>query len=150
MTTRDYRNEKEWNEWLAKRYEGKRSVCVVINLLPCRIHDGAQEWLSDDIIHKTANRFRNKINHHYYGKTARRYGKGLIITGYLHKEPHKHLHCVVSIPENESLLKFKSVIDDICLKDGWMKPLPYIGETENQKSAQNYNSRNGSDSLIIF
>ena len=150
MTKGDFRNEKRWNEWLAGRFENKKSVCVVIDLVPCRVLDGAQEWLSEDTIHKAANRFRNKLNHHYYGKAARRYGKGLTMTIHLHKEPQKHFHCVIGLPQDETIEKFQSVVETICQQDGWMKPSPYVDETKSQSATQSYNGRHGSDALIVF
>ena len=150
MTIRDFRNEKQWNNWLAQRFDGQRSVCVTINLVPCRLHNGSQEWLTDDVIQKTANRFRNKLNHHYYGKAARRYGKSLTMTVHLHREPQKHFHIVVGLPQDETIEKLQSAVETICRQDGWMKPLPYVDETKSQSAAQSYNGRHGSDALIVF
>ena len=150
MTQRDYKNEKLWNEWLAQRFDGKETVSIVSDLLPWRINSGEQEWLSQDIIEQTARRFRNKLNQHYFGHAARRFGKGLDMTIHLHREPHKHLHIVIEKPEAEMLLKFRSVIEDICLKDGWMKPCQYFGLTKSESAAQAYNGRYGVDTLVLF
>ena len=147
---RDFRNERYWNEWLAQRFGDKETLYVVVDLLPCRVRDGSQEWLSRDIIEQTARRFRNKLNQHYFGHAARRFGKSLEMTVHLHTEPQKHFHIVVEKPEGESILKFRSVIEDICLKDGWLKPFPYFKTTESQSAAQAYNGRHGDEALILF
>ena len=150
MIQRDFKNEKRWNNWLAQRFDGKETVYVVIDLLPCRIDSGEKQWLSQDIIEQTARRFRNKINQHYFGHAARRFGKELKMNIHLHQEPHKHYHIVIEKPEAEILLKFHSVIEDICLKDGWIKPMPYFGLTKSESADQAYNSRHGADPLILF
>lgn len=150
MKQRDFKNEKRWNEWLTMRFDGKETVSVVIDLLPCRIHSGEQQWLSQDIMDQTARRFRNKLNKNYFGHAARRFGKGLEMTIHLHHDPHKHFHIVMEKPEAEMLLKFRYIIEDICLKDGWMKPSPYFGLTKSESAAQAYNGRYGTDTLILF
>lgn len=150
MNITDYKHQKRMNYWLAQRFEGKKSVSVVIDLLPCRINCGQQEWLTRDIIDQTARRIRNKINHAYFGKSARRFGKGLKMTFNLHETPQSHFHCIIEIPENECFLKFKSRIETICLNDGWIKPISYIAETKDNYTAQYYNNRFGSDTLILF
>ena len=150
MILRDYKNDRYWNEWLAKRFGNKETICVVVDLLPCRLHQGSQEWLSQDIIEQTARRFRNKLNHYYFGNAARRFGKSLEMTVHLHSDPHKHFHVVVEKPINETQLKFQSIIGEICLNDGWLKPCPYFGKTERVHAAQAYNGRYGNETLILF
>lgn len=150
MTQRDFRLDKQWNEWLAHRFDGKISVYVVVDLLPYRNRSGEQQWLSQDIIEQTARRFRNKLNQYYFGHAARRFGKELEMTIHLHQEPQKHFHIIVEKAENEPIIKFQSVIENICLKDGWLKPFPYFGGTVRAQAAQAYNGRHGSESLIIF
>jgi hypothetical protein len=147
---RDFKNEKHWNEWLAQRFDGKETVSVVVDLLPCRNHQGEQQWLTQDIIDQTARRFRNKLNQHYFCHAARRFGKGLDITIHRHDEPHRHFHIVIEKPEAEIIIKFRSVIETICLEDGWLKPCPYFGMTKSESAAQAYNSRHGADTLILF
>jgi hypothetical protein len=150
MNARDWKHQQNINEFLAGRFDGKRSVCIGIDLVPCRKIDGDLEWISDTIAEQVARRLRNKINQRYFGNAARRHGKGLILTASLHKEPHYHLHVVLELPENESFLKFKSEVEGICLKDSWTKPFPNISETRSVIAAQIYNNRNGFDSLILF
>ncbi len=150
MILRDYKNDRYWNEWLAKRFGNKETICVVVDLLPCRLHQGSQEWLSQDIIEQTARRLRNKLNQYYFGNAARRFGKSLVMTVHLHSDPHKHFHIVVEKPINETQLKFRSIIGGICLNDGWLKPFPYFGKTERVHAAQAYNGRYGNETLILF
>ena len=150
MTISKWEHQKHMNDWLAQRFDDKRSVFVVIDLLPCRVKERQQEWLTRDIIDQTSRRFRNKINKIYFGKSARRFGKGLEMTIHLHETPHRHFHCVIEVPENEWILRFKSNIDYICLNDGWMKPAKYIANTQSNIATQIYNNRFGSDSILLF
>ena len=150
MILRDYKNDRRWNDWLAKRFENKETISLVVDLLPCRVHEGSQEWLRQDIIEQTARRFRNKLNDHYFGHAARRYGKSLEMTIHLHTDPHKHFHIVSEKPNDELLIKFRSVVENICLKDGWLKPFPYFDETERVRAAQAYNGKNGNETLVLF
>lgn len=150
MERRDWEHKKHFDEWLASRFTGKNTVYVGIDLLPVRTRDGVHEWLTEDIVKQTAYRLRNKLNHEYFGKAARRYGKSLEITISHHTTPHPHLHAVIERPEGESFLKFKSKISHICLNDGWMKPMVDISETESVIAAQVYNNRFRVDSVVVF
>jgi hypothetical protein len=114
------------------------------------VHQGSQEWLTKETIDQTSRRFRNKLNHAFFGKAARRFGKGLTMTVHLHETPHKHLHCVIEVPGDVSFIKFKSIVEDICLHDAWMKPFPHLSETKSVIAAETYNGRFGEDTLISF
>lgn len=148
--TEHFHDRKLFADWLSSRFENKQSVCVGIDLLACRVHQGSQEWISRETIEQTARRFRNKLNHAFYGKAARRFDKGLTMTIHLHDTPHKHFHCVIEIPEGVSFIKLKSVVENICLNDAWMKPFPNFSETRNVVAAQTYNGRFGTDTLVLF
>lgn len=137
-------------DWLSGRFDPERTVCVGIDLLPCRMHHGAQEWLTSEVIEQTSRRFRNKLNHEFYGKAARRFGKSLTLTVHLHETPHKHFHCMIEVPEGVSFIKFKSVVEQICLNDTWMKPSPHFSKTESVIASQTYNGRFGTDTLVLF
>lgn len=150
MTKTDYKHQQALNDWQAGRFEGKKSIYVDIDIVPCRIKEGDQEWCSKDIIDQTARRFRNKVNSAVFGNAARRYGKELTIIIHLHEEPHKHLHCVIELPDRIMPLKFRSIINNICFEDGWLKQPRYCAETKDQYAAQHYNGRYGPDTAILF
>lgn len=150
MIKTDFRYQKAFNNWQASRFEGKKSIYVDIDLVPCRTKESVQEWLSKDIIDQTARRLRNKINQDVYGNAARRFGKGLTMVVHLHEAPHKHLHCVIELPEHIMLLKFKSIIDNVCFEDSWLKQPRYLSETKDHIAAQHYNGRFGPDTVILF
>lgn len=150
MNKIDFNHLRALNDWQAARFNGKNSIYVDIDLAPYRIKEGAQEWLNKEIIDQTARRFRNKVNQAVFGNASRRYGKELTIVIHLHETPHKHLHCVIEAPEQMMPLKFKSIIENICFKDGWLKQPRYFSETKDQAAAQHYNGRFGPDTAILF
>lgn len=142
------------NKWLGSRLRGKESLNVVIYMEPWKIVKGEKEWLTDETIRKTAYRIRNKINQAVYGNATRRFGKELIITIHYHRSPTNHFHCLVEIPEHMDTpflhLKMKSKIQNICLKDRWLKMPKYKKETINPIGSMIYNGHDGLDTAIVF
>lgn len=150
MIRKDWEHHNAVNDFLAARFEGKQSLYVGIDLRHARIVDGQYVYMDRDVAGSVARRFRNKINQKYYGNAAKRYGKGLTMTFSFHTETHYHLHCVIEIPSNGSLLKFRSEIEFYCLNDPWINSMPNISKTVSEKAVQRYNNRQGFDALILF
>jgi hypothetical protein len=140
----------EFNEWNGQRLRGKNSLNVVVDLIPCQRSGDIQEWISDEIIHQTARRIRNKINQGVFGNAARRYRKELIILISYHPKPHKHFHCLIEIPDHVMAVKFQSIVSNICFKDKWLKLPKYRRATDSPVGSQIYNGSDGVDTVLIF
>lgn len=150
MTDNERNHTREIANWLASRFVGMNSASVRMTLVNGKTVDGIYQPLTDETISKLARRFQGELNSLCFGNAARRYGKELPLTAALHSSPHIHLHIQVGLSERISLLRFESFTETFCLKNSWVSPCCYTAQTHSDIASQIYNSRFGSDTVILF
>ena len=155
-------------EWNTKRFEGKKSLNVVLNFRSYLIeqdptlirHNKADQGfrpIRQEDVEKTARLFRNKINQFCYGSLYRRSRKKeLTITANYQKASvgqklQHHLHLQVELPEHISEENLRSFIQQFAEHTEWIEnQIPYVEATKNNSATQFYNCRYGENTLILF
>jgi hypothetical protein len=145
--------------WNAERFQGKKSLNVVINLRSYVMNYRTQwkQWLREEDVQKTARLFRNKINQLCFGSSYRHKKQKELTLTINYQKPHgnkklqHHLHIQLEIPDTVSENCLREFIYDFCKRTAWvLDQETYIEETKSNTGTQFYNSRDGEHTLILF
>ena len=150
-----------FNEFLAKRFDEKHSLNVVFAFRSRIEMDGEFVACNQDIVQRTLRVLQNKLNQFAFGNAARRKrarraaersnAKELAFTAALHTRPHYHVHCQIELPSECPQSDFEHLIRDFASKNRWITSTDiYIENTRSNIATQKYNSRYGTDTIILF
>lgn len=145
--------------WNAKRFDGKPSLNIVLNLRSHIINYKTrwQHKIRYEDACKTARLFKNKINQLCFGSSYRHKKKQELILTINYQQPsdnqklQHHLHIQIEIPNTISENCIREFVSEFCRRTAWvLDQQPYIESTKSNTGTQFYNSRDGEHSSIIF
>ncbi len=170
---------EEYGKHYAKRFIGKRSCYIRFHLSSTELNRRnvivGDFPYREEVAVKLARQFRNSISRLYYGNAARYSKRFADLTAALHNGRYFedaqggnhfhecggwHLHIVAEVPENICLLKVKSHAEGFVIRnspltvphkdqDGITRLL-YFAQTRDDVAAQIYNSRFGTESVVVL
>lgn len=156
----DQRIHTAFNDFLTSRFDAKRSLNVVL-AFPYRDVENQIELCTEETVQKTLRLLHNKLNQLAFGNASRRKRAGqltersnlseIAFTAALHKHPHRHVHCQIEIPKEFEKVEFSNFIREFAEKNRWIANVElYIEDTKSNTATQKYNSRYGTNSIILF
>lgn len=157
----------QFTNYLASRFESKRSLNVVFNLKPFVADDVPPASVSavplsqtfrqrtlvamnESIATEIARHFKNALNQRLYGNRYRRFSVETPMTIALHTTPHFHLHAHIAADDEFSYLKIRTFCETFALSNRFIDASPYIDATRSDKATEIYNARLSPDSVIVF
>jgi hypothetical protein len=153
------RQNLEIAAWNAERFEGKRSLNIVLNLRSYIINYQTR-WkhkIRNEDVCKTARLFKNKINQLCFGSSYRHNKTKELILTIDHQQSiegeklQHHLHIQVELPNTVSENCLREFVSDFCRRTAWvLDQQPYVEITKSNTGTQFYNSRDGEHTTIIF
>ena len=150
-----------FTEFLANRFNGKHSLNVVFAFHSYIQIDNEIEACTQEAIEKTLRLFQHKLNQFAFGSRSRKKRAGrsterstikeIAFTAAFHTQPHRHVHCQIEIPSECRQSDFSNFIRNFANNNRWITTTNfYIEETKSNIATQKYNSRYGTDTIILF
>lgn len=155
------RNHIAFTEFLASRFDDKHSLNVVLSFRSQIEIDNEVEACTQETVQKTLRLLQSKLNQYAFGNASRKKRAGrstvrsnvreIAFTAAFHNSPHRHVHCQIEIPSECQQSDFPKFIRDFAKNNRWIASTNlYIEDTKSNTATQKYNSRYGTDSIILF
>ncbi len=149
------------DEFLASRFDAKNSLNVVLSFRSQIVIDNEVEACTQETVQKTLRLLQRKLNQYTFGNASRKKRAGsskertnvreIAFTAALHTHPHCHVHCQIEIPSESQQSDFSKFIREFANRNRWITSTNiYIEDTNSNIATQKYNSRYGTDTIILF